>query len=254
MHTGAAVERGGDWFGATVNLAARVAARALGGEVLLTQASRAAAARELRERTVQHRGRHAFKNVREPVELWALLVDADRAESGLPLDPVCRMAVDPARLAHRVAHRGVEYHFCSDRCSRRFRDDPARYVERQHRDDRVLVSDRERLRAAAQLGRAHERGGLTELELEERLERARRSERCAAARRRGGPSRGPVAGAPDVGVAPARPNLREVCYVPSRCKTPNRQPTGGRRAGDPSVGANRSEWAVAQLFLREPGS
>jgi class 3 adenylate cyclase len=31
MHTGPAVERGGDWFGATVNLAARVSAAAAGG-------------------------------------------------------------------------------------------------------------------------------------------------------------------------------------------------------------------------------
>jgi class 3 adenylate cyclase len=38
MHTGSAVERDGDWFGATVNLAARVSAAASGGEALLTAA------------------------------------------------------------------------------------------------------------------------------------------------------------------------------------------------------------------------
>jgi len=43
MHTGPAVERGGDWFGATVNLAARVSAAAGGGEALLTEATKAAA-------------------------------------------------------------------------------------------------------------------------------------------------------------------------------------------------------------------
>jgi class 3 adenylate cyclase len=37
MHTGPAVEREGDWFGATVNLAARVSAAASGGEALLTE-------------------------------------------------------------------------------------------------------------------------------------------------------------------------------------------------------------------------
>jgi len=36
MHTGPAVERRGDWFGTTVNLAARVAGAASGCEVLLT--------------------------------------------------------------------------------------------------------------------------------------------------------------------------------------------------------------------------
>src|SRR5215217_8714365 len=42
MHTGPAVERGGDWFGTTVNLAARVSAAASGGDALLTAATRAA--------------------------------------------------------------------------------------------------------------------------------------------------------------------------------------------------------------------
>src|SRR5918995_3485937 len=40
MHHGPAIAREGDWFGATVNLAARVAAVAAGGEVLLTGAVR----------------------------------------------------------------------------------------------------------------------------------------------------------------------------------------------------------------------
>ena len=40
MHHGPAIARDGDWFGATVNLAARVAAVAAGGEVLLTGAVR----------------------------------------------------------------------------------------------------------------------------------------------------------------------------------------------------------------------
>jgi class 3 adenylate cyclase len=42
MHTGSAVERDGDWFGTTVNLAARVSAAASGGEALLTAATHAA--------------------------------------------------------------------------------------------------------------------------------------------------------------------------------------------------------------------
>ena len=45
MHTGPAVEREGDWFGTTVNLAARVSAAASGGEALLTAATRTAAGR-----------------------------------------------------------------------------------------------------------------------------------------------------------------------------------------------------------------
>ena len=44
MHTGPATEREGDWFGSTVNLAARVAGEAAGGEVLVSEATRAALA------------------------------------------------------------------------------------------------------------------------------------------------------------------------------------------------------------------
>src|SRR5438128_411498 len=43
MHSGPAAERGGDWFGTTVNVAARVSGVAGGGEVLLTEATRDAA-------------------------------------------------------------------------------------------------------------------------------------------------------------------------------------------------------------------
>ena len=43
MHSGNAVERDGDWFGAAVNRAARMAAIVLGGETLMTDATRAAA-------------------------------------------------------------------------------------------------------------------------------------------------------------------------------------------------------------------
>jgi Adenylate and Guanylate cyclase catalytic domain len=43
MHTGPAVEREGDWFGATVNLAGRLSAAASGGDALLTATTRTAA-------------------------------------------------------------------------------------------------------------------------------------------------------------------------------------------------------------------
>ena len=38
MHTGPAVARGGDWYGTTVNVAARLCAAAGGGQVLVSEA------------------------------------------------------------------------------------------------------------------------------------------------------------------------------------------------------------------------
>ena len=70
MHTGPAVEREGDWFGATVNLAARVSAAAAGGDALLTAATRTAAG-DLDGVELRERGRWTFRNVTEPVPVYA---------------------------------------------------------------------------------------------------------------------------------------------------------------------------------------
>src|SRR5215218_2506904 len=70
MHTGPAVERGGDWFGATVNLAARVSAAASGGDALLTAATGAGGG-EVEGGEVRERGRWVCRNVREPVQVYA---------------------------------------------------------------------------------------------------------------------------------------------------------------------------------------
>ena len=67
MHTGPAVERDGDWFGATVNLAARLSAAAAGGELLLTAATRSAAG-HVGDVELRTRGRWAFRNVGGLVE------------------------------------------------------------------------------------------------------------------------------------------------------------------------------------------
>jgi adenylate cyclase len=45
MHTGTAVQRGSDWFGTTVNTAARIAELAGGNEIVISQATRSAAPR-----------------------------------------------------------------------------------------------------------------------------------------------------------------------------------------------------------------
>jgi class 3 adenylate cyclase len=126
MHTGPAVEREGDWFGATVNLAARVSAAAAGGEALLTAATRDAAG-QLGDVELRERGRWAFRNVAEPIQVYAAVRQGVQSSAGLPIDPVCRMAVARDRAAGRITHQGVEYHFCSKECARVFDAHPDRY-------------------------------------------------------------------------------------------------------------------------------
>jgi adenylate cyclase len=66
MHTGPAVEREGDWYGTTVNVAARLCAAAGGGEVLVSDATRVAAG-PVRKVDLSERRLHWLKNVTEPV-------------------------------------------------------------------------------------------------------------------------------------------------------------------------------------------
>lgn len=127
MHTGTAVRRGADWFGSAVNLASRVADVARAGEVVLTEATREALGDFIGARS---RGRRTLKNVAHPVELFELAVGTERAPRALPVDPVCRMAVDPAMTTERQTYRDVEYHFCSSQCAAAFRRDPARHGRR----------------------------------------------------------------------------------------------------------------------------
>jgi adenylate cyclase len=127
MNTGQALKRDGDWFGATVNIAARVSGLASGGDVLLTDATKAAAG-ELGGVHLRERGRHALKNVGEPVLLFAAFREGQRDSAGLPIDPVCRMAVDREHGAGRLSFEGVEYCFCSLECAGAFAADPPRFT------------------------------------------------------------------------------------------------------------------------------
>lgn len=127
MHTGPAVERDGDWFGATVNLAARVSAAAAGGEALLTETTRVAAG-EVEGVELRERGRRSFRNVGGLVTMYAAVRQGAHGVSGLPIDPVCRMAVDPWHGAGRLTYEGVEYCFCSLGCAGAFAQDPSRYT------------------------------------------------------------------------------------------------------------------------------
>lgn len=126
LHHGPAVERQGDYFGATVNLAARVSGVASGGEVLVSGPT-AALVPELEGVVYESRGRHELRNVRDPVELFAALRVGATAER-LPVDPVCRMIVDPERAPGRLIHDGNAYFFCSLTCAGAFAQNPERFA------------------------------------------------------------------------------------------------------------------------------
>ena len=108
LHHGAAIERDGDYFGATVNLAARVSGLASGGEVLVTGGTAALA---------------------PDLEGVFYAVHQSAATQGrLAVDPVCRMAVDPQRAAGRLEYEGSSYYFCTLACAGEFALAPERFA------------------------------------------------------------------------------------------------------------------------------
>jgi YHS domain-containing protein len=127
LHHGPAAERDGDYFGAAVNLAARVSSEATGGEVLVTGHT-AALAPALQGVYYEPRGRHALRNIREPVELFAAVQVGAASDGTLPIDPVCQMAVDPDHAPGRLMFEGSAYYFCTLTCAGEFARDPERFV------------------------------------------------------------------------------------------------------------------------------
>lgn len=114
VHHGEAARREHQYYGMAVNIAARVAAQASGGQVLVTAAI-APVARE-HGLAVRSLGPVTLKNLRGALELFAVQL----MQSADVIDPVCRMRVSPQRAAAHLELDGVEHWFCSRDCLQRF--------------------------------------------------------------------------------------------------------------------------------------
>jgi adenylate cyclase len=97
-HTGRAVERAGDWFGAAVNLASRVACAARGGELLVTEATLAAAG-HVPDVEVDALGPQAFKNVAGQTPVYSVRTAARRAQRTSVAAPLIALRPVPAAAA-----------------------------------------------------------------------------------------------------------------------------------------------------------
>ncbi|MBK8998943.1 MAG: YHS domain-containing protein [Myxococcales bacterium] len=123
IHFGPVASRDGDVFGATVNVAARVAAHARSGQTLCTAALCGALTR--RHGQLVPLGETKLKNVLLPVELIELVADGPRS-SDRDLDPVCRMHLPPGS-AWWLEHGGKTIRFCSAKCRDAFAAAPERF-------------------------------------------------------------------------------------------------------------------------------
>jgi class 3 adenylate cyclase/YHS domain-containing protein len=123
LHAGPVVERDGDVFGRTVNVAARVAASAVEGEALISD-DVLNGTRAPRSARVKRVGRRRLRDVSVPVELFSL---RPRVSVATVTDPVCRRKLHPGTApAVSVGHR--TFHFCSEECKETFEGNPRRYA------------------------------------------------------------------------------------------------------------------------------
>lgn len=127
MNTGTAVRRGQEWFGKAINVAARVAAVAGPGEVLLTDAT-LVAARGLPDVEFIDQGLHDLRHVTEPVRIHRARSAAPAAtEASWLVDPVCHMRLAPEQTGVSVIAGGEFVYFCSPECAESFTSNPSRY-------------------------------------------------------------------------------------------------------------------------------
>lgn len=128
MHTGTAAQRGADWFGSSVNIAARVSALAGPCDVLLTAATHQAAG-AIAPVSYEDLGTHELRHIQEPLQLFKARSAAIAEDERLwAIDPVCRMRVQIDQASTSLDHGGRRFHFCSPLCAGAFGRAPERYA------------------------------------------------------------------------------------------------------------------------------
>lgn len=125
LHWGPVLYREGDYYGATVNVAARIVAEASADQVLASRevvsAVSGAGGAEF-----AHAGHRAVKHVAQPVEVYDVRRAGDQTDDERELDPVCGMKVDAAAMA--ITDGGRTIRFCSAACAARYLQDPTAYA------------------------------------------------------------------------------------------------------------------------------
>lgn len=125
-HTGPVLFRDGDYIGAGVNLAARVASVGGPGQFLITVAVHAAA-RQVAGLEFTELPPRRLKGLPEPVPLIDVR-PAGRTGHAYAVDPVCGMRLARADVMAVEDSSRVRYSFCSPECADQFRSAPAHYA------------------------------------------------------------------------------------------------------------------------------
>ena len=110
-----------------VNLAARVAARAIGGQILCTKyVTDTLAHAGITDIEVEYQGVVSLRNLPQPVDLYEIVLSSFSREYAI--DPVCKIEVDTRRAARDLHFNKKTYWFRSLSCVERFARQPSSYV------------------------------------------------------------------------------------------------------------------------------
>ena len=125
LHAGNVIRRDRRYFGTALNLTSRICSHSRGGQLLCSHEV---------VKSVDTTGKYdflalgdiRFKNMSRPVAVYEVLVGARRGD--LSIDPVCRMQVDSGNPPAKLPFNGRTYYFCSYGCSKKFVENPERYI------------------------------------------------------------------------------------------------------------------------------
>lgn len=126
IHYGQVIEEDGRFIGAALNIAARVTARAVAGQILCTEAVMQSASGAAGV-TYRPLGRVRLRNVVKPLALYEVV----GTSTGRPafVDPVCRMQVSAESAARVLIVGGAPRYFCSIECAETFAASPDDFGE-----------------------------------------------------------------------------------------------------------------------------
>jgi adenylate cyclase len=127
LHHGSALLRSNRHFGSTINIAARVAAQATGGQILCTKCVAETLGRaEVLDVEIKPQGQYSLRNLADPMELYEVILSGTSRQYAI--DPVCKMQVDKQRAVGDLFFNDKKYWFCSLACVERFAKRPASYT------------------------------------------------------------------------------------------------------------------------------
>lgn len=111
LHYGKILNRGGNYFGTTINLASRIASKASSG-TLWCSGDYLEALENKSALTFHPKGKHAFKNLTEEFEIAELVISELQS---FHIDPVCKMRINEPEKAIRHPEEENTF-FCSEHC------------------------------------------------------------------------------------------------------------------------------------------